>query len=76
MAGQPLNDLVTEVGEATTVMKSAAALIRGFKTRMDAAVAEALANGASAEELEPLTALSAELDATGNDLAAAVEENT
>ncbi len=76
MAGQPLTDLVTEVGEEITIMKSASALIRGFGQRLADAVAEALANGATPEELVPLTDLKAELDSTGNDLASAVSENT
>jgi len=76
MAGQPLVDLVDEVSEEITIMKSATTLISGFGQRLADAVAAALANGATAEELAPLTDLKAELDSTGNDLAAAVSANT
>ncbi len=76
MAGQPLTDLVTEVTDDETVMDSATTLINGFQTRLDAAVAAALAGGATAAELAPLTALSAELKAKKDALAAAVIANT
>lgn len=76
MAGQPLTDLVTEVSEEITIMQSATALIGGFSQRLADAVAAALAAGASAEELAPLTALKDELDSTGNALAGAVQANT
>jgi hypothetical protein len=76
MAGQPLTDLVDEVSEEITIMKSASVLIRGFNQRLTDAVAAALANGATEAELAPLTDLKAELDTTGNDLASAVSENT
>lgn len=76
MAGQPLVDLEREVGETVTVLESATTLINGFQARLDAAVQAALANGATADELAPLTDLSAELDAKTNELAAAVQANT
>lgn len=63
-----LTDLQTEVSETKTVQQSAVALIKGFKTALDEAIA--------AGNPEALTALSAELDATTNELATAVSENT
>lgn len=67
MAGE-LAELVTEVSESTTVMQSAIVLIEGFSARLQ----EAIDNG----NPETLRALKADLDATGNALAAAVAANT
>lgn len=71
-----LAQLDTEVTEATTVMASAAILIRGISTRITAAVAAAVANGATEAELAPVAQLVTALDASANDLASAVTENT
>ena len=68
--------LTTEVTNATTVMASAETLIDGFSARLTAAVDAALANGATAEELQPLTDLGSALDAESGKLAAAVTANT
>lgn len=68
--------LQQEVSEATTVMASAATLIRGIAARVQAAVDAAVANGATAEQLAPVQAEVDALDAGGTDLAAAVQENT
>ena len=76
MANPVLGSLTTEVGEATTIMASATALIGGFQSRLEAAVAAALANGASEAELQPLNDLVSALDREGNALAAAVQANT
>lgn len=69
-------ELTTEVQECTTIMASATTLIRGFSTRLQAAIDAALAAGASAAQLQGLTDLKGALDTGGNDLATAVEENT
>ncbi len=71
-----LTDLDTAVTNATTVEASAAALIRGIAARVQAAVDAALANGASAAELAPVQAEVDALNASSNDLSAAVSENT
>lgn len=76
MTNPVLQNLSDEVSQATTVMASAATLIRGISARVQAAVEAAIANGATAEELAPITAEVAALDASGNDLALAVQENT
>lgn len=68
--------LTTEVTNAKTVMQSAEVLISGFKAAQDAAVAAALANGATAEQLQPLTDLGAAMDAESTALAAAVLAGT
>jgi len=72
----PIADLETEVSESVTVMASATALIKGFKDRLAAGIAAALTGGATAAELTALTKLKTDLDTSGNDLAAAVSENT
>jgi hypothetical protein len=64
------------VTRATTVMDGALKVINGIKAAQDAAVTAALANGATAEQLQPLTDLGVTLDAKATELAAAVEANT
>jgi len=71
-----LADLDASVTKATTVQASAATLIRGIAGRLDAAVAKALDNGATAEQLAPVSAEVAALNASSDDLTAAVTENT
>ncbi len=71
-----LADLAAEVTATTTVMASAAALIRGIAARVQAAVDAALANGATAEELAPVQAEVDALKASETDLGAAISENT
>jgi hypothetical protein len=73
---QILTDLDAAVTNATTVQASAAALIRGFSTRLQAAVDAALANGATAEQLAPVQAEVSALNTGAADLTAAVTENT
>jgi len=71
-----LVELDAAVTKATTVQASAATLIRGFSTRLQAAVDAALANGATAEQLAPVSAEVAALNAGAEDLSAAISENT
>lgn len=71
-----LSDEIAAVEKAKTVMDSAAVLIGGIQARIDGAVSEALANGATAEQLQPLSDLSVELGSSADALAAAVEANT
>jgi hypothetical protein len=49
-----LDALTTEVTDAITVMDDATTLILGFNNRLTPAVAAALANGATAEQLAPI----------------------
>lgn len=63
-----LSDLQAEVAQNSSVVDSAITLLQGLKAKLD----EAIASGDPAA----LTALSAELDAKTNALAAAVQENT
>jgi hypothetical protein len=75
MTNPVVGTLVTDVTNARGAMSSATVLLNGFQTRLDAAVAAALANGASAAELQPLTDLSAAFEADTTALAAAVAAN-
>lgn len=71
-----LTDLDAQVTNATTVMASASALIRGIAARVQAAVDAALANGATADQLAPVQAEADALKASATDLSAAITENT
>lgn len=76
MPNATIADTRDTIARATTVMASAKALIDGFKARLQAAKDEALANGATEEELAPLQAEIDTFDEHADDLAAAVQENT
>jgi len=75
MAHEDLSDDIQAITDAVGVMKSATALITTFATRLQAAVDAALENGATAAELQPLTALKADLVSESSNLAAAVAAN-
>ena len=76
MANPIVGTLTTEIVETVGVVQSATVLINGFGAKLDAAVAAAVANGATEAELAPLTDLSAALDSETNALAAAVAANS
>jgi hypothetical protein len=71
-----LGSLEAAVTKATTVNDSAIALINGFAQRLTDAIAAAVANGATAEELAPVQAEADALSASADALAAAVSANT
>lgn len=71
-----IDTLVADVAAEDTVIDSAVALLTGIQARIDAAVTAALANGATAAELAPLTALSADIQAKTKALGDAVIANT
>lgn len=73
MPNPNLDNLVNEVTETTTVQASAVTLLNGLKTQLDAAIAELAAQGI---DNATLNNLSASLDTSTNDLAAAVAANT
>jgi hypothetical protein len=75
MANPILGELATEVSETVTVMQSATVLINGFSTKLQTAIAAALANGATEVELAPLSDLKTALDVSSNELSAAVAAN-
>jgi len=76
MSSPVLQQLTEQVTRATTVEQSAVDLINGIASRIDAAVAKALENGATAEELQPVSDVSTALNAETDALAAAIEANT
>lgn len=76
MASQVLADLIAEVQAAETIEASASALIAGIPARIQAAVDAAVANGATAAELAPLTDLVTALKASDQALSDAVVANT
>lgn len=76
MANPVLGTLTTEVTEAVGIMASAQTLIEGISAKIAAAVAAAIANGATEAELQPLNDLVTALDTQGNALAAAVQANS
>jgi hypothetical protein len=76
MPNPNLDTLTREVNETVGVIESATSLINGFQAKLEAAIATALANGATEAELAPLATLSVELDSKTNDLAAAVAANS
>lgn len=71
-----LTALDAEVTRARTIDASAATLIRGITQRVSDAVAEAIKNGATEEQLKPVQAEVDALKAASDDLSAAVSENT
>ena len=75
-AKEQIAALTAEVTRATTVEKSAELLIAGIQARVEAAVTAAIANGATAEELQPVSDLGKSLDTETDALAAAVGANT
>jgi len=76
MGQADLSDEIQAVEKTIGVVQSATALISGFQARLDAAVAAALENGATAEQLQPLSDLSVVLGTSADELAAAVAANT
>lgn len=71
-----LEDLRLQVEETTAVVGSAVTLINGIGARVQTAVDAAIANGATAEQLAPVTDEVAALKASSQALADAVAANT
>lgn len=76
MANPILASLESQVKANTDVEASAALLISGFADRLKKAIADAVANGATAEELVPVQKEVDALEASRTQLAAAVAANT
>lgn len=76
MTNPVLSDLQAAVNRNTDVIASAVTLINGIASRIQTAIDAALANGATAEELAPVTAEVAALNSNADALAAAVQANT
>lgn len=76
MAVSPiLAELDAATTKATGAMASAAVFIRGFAARQQAAIDAALDLGATKEQMAPVQAEVDALNASADDLAAAVAEN-
>lgn len=76
MANPVLDALAAQVKVNTDVEASAEILINGMADRIAAAVQAAIANGATAEELAPVSDEVAAMKAGADRLAAAVKANT
>jgi hypothetical protein len=76
MASTLLAPLEASVTKARTVIGSATTFVNGVAPLIAAAVAAAIANGATAEELQPVSDLGVALDAEADALAAAILANT
>lgn len=75
MAAENIQPLIDKVTQAKGTMKSALLFIQGEATRLRAAIDQALANGATAVELQPLTDEVTLMDAEEDNLAIAVAAN-
>lgn len=75
MPNPVIGNLESAVERATGAMESATVLINGIAARIAAAVAAAIANGATAEELAPVQAEVDRLNADAEALANAVAAN-
>jgi len=65
-------EAVREITEAVGAMQSATKLIETFEAMLQKARDESIANGATAEQLQPVSDVLVTLDTEGNRLAAAV----
>ena len=75
-ATDTLAALQAAVTNEVTVVQSAVTLINGIGAKVKAAVDAALANGATAEQLAPITDEITSLNTSATALAAAVQANT
>jgi len=75
MSAQVLVDLSAATTKAKGAMESATVLINGIGARVQAAVDAAIANGATAEELAPVTQVVSDLNTDADALASAVASN-
>lgn len=71
-----LDTLKAQIEKATTVEASADTLIKGISQRVNDAVNAALANGATAEQLQPVSDVANALDAESDVLQASIVANT
>lgn len=76
MASPVIDAVISEMTNATTVEDSAIAFINGVPGMIAAAVAAALENGATAEQLQPVADLGTALQAKSDALQAALTANT
>lgn len=75
MANASIDALVAAIAAEDTVIQSAILLINGIAKRISDAVTAALAGGATAAELAPITAVVADIQAQSTALSDAVAAN-
>lgn len=68
--------LHADVAAQKTAIASAVVLLNGIQARIDAAVAKAIANGATQQQLADIAQVSADIESGTSQLAAAVVANT
>jgi hypothetical protein len=73
---QAIQDLKDEITEATTVIDGATIFVKAVPQRIADAVAAAIANGATAEELAPVSDLGKTLKTEASALTDAMTANT
>ncbi len=71
-----LSNTIAEMTASKTVMDSATTFVGSVPGLLQTAVDAALANGATADELQPVTDLGDQLQASADALAAALAANT
>lgn len=71
-----IDQLTQQVNNAIGVEQSAITLINGIAQRIQDAINQALENGATAEQLQPVSDLSNQMQAESDALAAAIQANT
>ncbi len=76
MSNPTIDSLTAQVTATLGVEASALALINGFAARIQAAIDAALAGGATAADLAPITAEVDSMKASADALAAAVTANS
>lgn len=76
MPNPTVDAVIQQVAATDTVIDSAVKLINGFHAMMDQAVKDALANGATAAELAPVTDALVQVKAKTAELSQAVAANT
>ena len=72
----PLDPIIADMTNATTVMDSAIVFVNGVPKAIQAAVDAAIANGATAAQLQPVADLGTALQAKSDALVAALAANT
>jgi hypothetical protein len=76
MPSPVIDQVITEMTNATTVEDSAIAFITGVPQMIADAVAKAIENGATAEELQPVSDVGNQLQTKSDALQAALVANT
>jgi hypothetical protein len=71
-----IDEIQADIEAATTVVDSATAFITGVPTLIQAAVQAAIANGATAAQLQPVADVANVLEARAAALSAAIVANT